>query len=63
MYFGIFYPLNLLTIKLVFWKNHSLLAYGFYKKHNQSKIIFVVSYNSSSFDDAKFLAYGIWDIK
>ena len=58
MYFGIFYLLNLLTIKLIFWKNHSLLAYGFYMKHNQNKIIFLVSYNLSSFD-MKFLAYGV----
>ena len=58
MYFGIFYLLNLVTIKLIFWKNHSLLAYGFYMKHNQNKIIFLVSYNLSSFD-MKFLAYDV----
>ena len=57
MYFSIFYPLNLLKIKLIFCKNVSFLSYGFYMKHNQNKIIFLMGYNSSSFDDMKFLAY------
>ena len=30
--FSISFPLSLLTIKLIFWKNHSFLAYGFYMK-------------------------------
>ena len=59
MYFIIFYPLNLVIIKLIFWKNNSFLAYGFYMKHNQNKVIFLMSYNSLSFDDMKFLAYGV----
>ena len=58
MYFGKFYPLELLTNKrfsgrtIRFW-------YGFYMKHNQKKIIFLQSYNSSSFDDMEFLAYDV----
>ena len=28
-------------------------------KRNQSKIFFLMSYNSSSFDDMKFLTYGV----
>ena len=59
MYFSIFYPLNLLIIKLIFWKDNSFLAYEFYMKHNQNKIIFLMSYNSLSFDDMKFLTCGV----
>ena len=59
IYFSILYSLNLFIIKLIFWKNHSFLACGFYMKHSQNKIIYLMSYNSSSFDDMKFLAYGV----
>ena len=59
MYFGILYPLILFKIKLIFWKNHSFLRHGFYMKHNQNKIFFLISYDSSSFDDMNFLAYGV----
>ena len=59
MYFGILYPLILFKIKLIFWKNHSFLRHGFYMKHNQNKIVFVISYDSSSFDNMNFLAYAV----
>ena len=59
MYFRIFYPLNLCTVKLIFWKNHLFLTNGFYMKHNQNKVIFQMSCNSSSFDDIKFLVCGV----
>ena len=49
----------MLIIKLIFWKDNSLLAYGFYMKHNQDNVIFLMSYNSLPFDDMKFLAYGV----
>ena len=59
MYFSIFYPLNLFIIKLISWRNHSFLGLGFYMKHNPNKIILLTSYISSSFDDMKFLTYGL----
>ena len=48
--------MNLFTIKLILWKTHLFLTYGFYIKHNQNNTIFLMSYNSTSFDDIKFLA-------
>ena len=59
MYFRMFYPLNLFTIKLNLWKNFLFLTYGFYMKHNQNETIFQMSYNSSSFDDIKSLPCGL----
>ena len=36
-------PQNLLRIKLISWKDPLFLAYGFYVKHNQNKVIFLMS--------------------
>ena len=59
MYSSKFYPLNLHIYKLIFWENYSFLGHGFYLKHNQNEIIFLMSYNSSSSDDMKCLTYGV----
>ena len=59
MYFSKFYPLNLFIIKLIFWENYLFLGHGFYIKCKQNKIIFLMSYNSSSFDNMRFLVYGV----
>lgn len=53
IYFWIFHRLKLFIIKLVFWKNYSIYADGFYTKHNQNRIIFLAIYNSPSIGDMK----------
>ena len=58
VYASRFYPLNLFIIKLIFWENYWFSGHGFYMKRNQN-IIFQMSYNSSSYIDMKFLAYGM----
>ena len=57
LHFSICYLLNLFMIKLICWEK--ILRHGFYMKHIQNKIIFLVSYNLSSFNDMKFLALGV----
>ena len=55
----LFILVNLCIIKLIFWHNYWFLGNGFFMKHNQNKTMFLMSYNSSSFNDMKFLAYGV----
>ena len=43
-------------MKLIFRKTYWCLGHDFNMKCNQNKIIFLMTYNSSSFDDMKFLA-------
>lgn len=59
MYFSTFYPWICLQLNWFSEKNHLFLAQGFYMKNDQNKIIFLISYKSSSFDDKNFLAYGV----
>ena len=59
LHWFLFILVNLCIIKLIFWHNYWFLGNGFFMKRNQNKTMFLMSYNSSSFNDMKFLAYGV----
>ena len=60
MYFSTFYPWICLQLNWFSEKKPiCFFAQGFHMKNDQNKIIFLMSYKSSSFDDKIFLAYGV----